>query len=65
MTWVIVWGSKIVANLVSECQLRNFGRHAAIVIDKSNDARVEAPLSGARISSHVLRVRLVAFTDAA
>ena len=65
MTWVIVWGSKIVSDFVSKRQLRNFGWNAAIVINESNDARVEASLGGARIACHILGVRLVAFTDAA
>ena len=53
------------SDLVSERQLRNFGWNAAIVINESNDARVEASLGGARIACHILGVRLVAFTDAA
>ena len=65
MTRIIVRRAKIVPNFMGECQLRNFRRHATVIINEGNDARVKAPLGSTWITGHVLRVGLVAFTYAA
>lgn len=56
--------SEVVANLVGQRQLRDLGRHPAIVVDERDDARVQRPLRALVQSPHRLRVRLVLFTNA-
>lgn len=62
---IIVWRAEIVANLMSERQLRHFGWHARIVIDERNDARVQAPFRRLVNAANRFRVRFVLLTNSA
>lgn len=64
VTWVVVRRAKIVSDLVSQSELRNFRRNATVVVDKCNNAGIKTPIGSARIAGHVLRVLFVTLADA-
>jgi len=59
-----VRGTKVVADLVGKGELRHFRGHPAVVIDKGDDASVEAPLGSVVDPVHILCVGFVLLTDA-
>jgi len=61
---VIVRRAKVVADLVGESELGDFGRHPAVVVDEGDDPGVEAALGGVVDPVHILGVGFVLFTDA-
>ena len=61
---VVVRRAKVVADLVGESELGDFGRHPAVVVDEGDDARVEAALGGVVDPVDILGVGFVLFTDA-
>ena len=61
---VIVRRAEVVADLVGEGELGDFGRNPAVVVDEGDDAGVEAALGGVVDSVHILSVGFVLFTDA-
>jgi len=61
---VIVRRTEVMADLVGEGELGDFGRNPAVVVDEGDDAGVEAALGGVVDSVHILGVGFVLFTDA-
>ena len=55
---------EIMPNLVGQGQLRNFGRHGAIVVHKRDDPGVQGPLGRVVHPVDVLGVPLVGLADA-
>ena len=64
MAGIIMRRAKIVSNLVSQRELRDFRRDATIVVDEGDDASVETSFGCTRIARHILCVDFVAFADA-
>ena len=62
---VVVGRPEIVPDLVGQGQLRHFRRDPAVVVDKGDDAGVEAPLGRVVHAVDVLRVTLVRLANAA
>ena len=65
MAGIVVRRAKIVSDFVSQCQLRDFGRNATVVVDEGDDTRIKTAFGRAWVAGHVLRVDLVAFADSA